>query len=320
MRAQQVSELGGPDALHLVDAAEPDPGGAVLIQVASAGVSFPDLLMSRGRYQTQPPLPFIPGVEVAGTVISAGDSEFAAGERVMAMTLVGGFAERVAAAPALTLRMPERLSFEQAGGFLMNYQTAYFALARRGRLGQGETLVVHGAAGGLGSAAVQVGRGLGARVIAVVSTDAKAEVTRAAGADEVVPSSGDWGAAVRGLTGGRGADVIIDPVGGDRFDQSIRALAPEGRLVVVGFTEGRIPSLQVNRILFRNIDIVGAAWGAFLAAEPQLFAAIHAALNEMIGRGAVAPIVGATFPLERAPDALRMLENRVATGKVVVTL
>lgn len=320
MRAQQISELSGPDALRLVDAAEPDSAGAVLIQVAAAGVSFPDLLMSRGRYQTQPPLPFVPGVEVAGTVVEAGGGEFAPGDRVMAMTLVGGFAERVSAAPALTVRLPEGLSFEQAGGFLMNYHTAYFALARRGRLGLGETLVVHGAAGGLGSAALQVGRGLGARVIAVVSTEAKAAVARAAGAAETVSSSGDWAAAIRELTGGRGADVVIDPVGGDRFDQSVRVLAPEGRLIVVGFTEGRIPTLQVNRILFRNIEVVGAAWGAFLAVEPQLFATTQDALNEMVGRGVVAPIVGATLPLERAADALRMLEHRDATGKIVLKL
>ena len=319
MRAQQISALTGPDALQPVDAAEPDPAGAVLIEVAAAGVSFPDLLMSRGRYQTQPPLPFIPGVEVAGTVVSAAGGEFAPGERVMAMTLVGGFAERVAAPPSLTVRVPDGLSFEQAGGFLMNYQTAHFALARRGRLRAGETLVVHGAAGGLGSALVQVGRGLGARVVAVVSSDAKAEVARAAGADDVVPTAGDWVAAVREHTGGRGADVIVDPVGGDRFDQSVRLLAPEGRLVVVGFTEGRIPTLQVNRILFRNVEVVGAAWGAFLAVDPSLFATTQEELNEMVARGVVAPIVGATFPLERAADALRLLDTREATGKVVLS-
>lgn len=320
MRAQQIRELTGPGALQLTDVAEPDPADAVLIDVAAAGVSFPDLLMSRGLYQTKPPLPFVPGVEAAGAVISAPEGMFAAGEWVMAFTLLGGFAERAAASPALTRRVPPGLTLEQAGGFLMNYQTAHFALARRGRLREGQTLVVHGAAGGLGSAAVQVGRGLGARVIGVVSTDVKADMARRAGAGDTVDSAGDWVTAIRDMTDGRGADVIIDPVGGDRFDQSLRALASEGRLVVVGFTEGRIPSVQVNRILFRNVDVVGAAWGAFLSVEPQLFDSTQDALDDMVVRGMVAPIVGATFPLERAADALRMLENREATGKIVVTV
>jgi NADPH2:quinone reductase len=320
MRAQQIRELSGPDALQLADVPEPDPAGAVMIDVAAAGVSFPDLLMSRGLYQSKPPLPFVPGVEAAGPVISAPEGMFAAGEWVMAFTLLGGFAERAVASPALTRRVPAGLTLEQAGGFLMNYQTAHFALARRARLREGETLVVHGAAGGVGTAAVQVGRGLGARVIGVVSTDAKAAVARRAGAADSVASTGDWVAAIREMTEGNGADVIIDPVGGDRFDQSLRALAPEGRLVVVGFTEGRIPSVQANRILFRNVDVVGAAWGAFLSVEPELFSVTQDALDDMVARGVVTPIVGATFPLERAADALRMLENRQATGKIVVTV
>ena len=320
MLAQQIAELGGPDALRLVEVPEPGTPGAVLIEVATAGVSFPDLLMTRGRYQTKPPLPFVPGVEVAGTVVAAAGSEFQPGERVMAMTLVGGFAERAAASPTLTLRVPPGLAMEAAGGFIMNYHTAHFALARRGRLRPGETLLVHGAAGGVGSAAVQVGRGLGARVLAVVSSDAKAEIARGAGAEHTVDAGGDWIAAVRDLSDGRGVDAVLDPVGGERFDQSVRCLAPEGRLIVVGFAAGRIPTLQVNRILFRNVDIVGAAWGAFLAVEPDLFAATQQALNGMIERGDVAPIVGAQFPLADAADALRMLEERRAVGKIVLTV
>lgn len=319
MRAQQISELSGPDALRSVDAPEPDASAGVVIEIESAGVSFPDLLMSRGLYQTKPPLPFIPGVEVAGTVLSAPNDEFARGERVMALTLVGGYAERVSASAALTVRVPPGLPMEAAGGFLMNHHTAHFALARRGRVTAADVVLVHGAAGGIGTACVQVAAGLGARVLGVVSSHAKADVARAAGADEVIPSAGDWGATVRELTDGRGVDVIIDPVGGDRFDHSMRCLAPEGRLVVLGFTEGRIPSVQANRILFRNVDIVGAAWGAFLAVEPQLFTQTQQALDAMIERGAVKPIVGATFPLERAADALRLLESREATGKVVIT-
>ncbi|MFN2581650.1 MAG: NADPH:quinone oxidoreductase family protein [Candidatus Dormibacteria bacterium] len=321
MRAQQMTRLEGPDALEPADADAPNSDGRIVIDVAASGVSFPDLLMSRGLYQTKPPLPFIPGVEAAGTVRSApDDSGFSAGDRVMAMTLLGGFAERVAADAALTRRIRGALTMEQAGGFIMNHHTAYFALARRGRVRQGDTVAVHGAAGGLGTATLQVARALGAHVIAVVSSDRKAELARAAGAHDVVDTRTKWSEELRARTDGRGADIIVDPVGGDRFDESLRCLAPEGRLVVVGFTEGRIPSVQVNRVLFRNIDIVGAAWGAFLAVEPSLFAATQDALDVMIERGDIAPIVGATYPLERAADALRAIERREALGKIVVTL
>ncbi|MBV8529023.1 MAG: NADPH:quinone oxidoreductase family protein [Candidatus Dormibacteraeota bacterium] len=320
MRAQQISELTGPGALKLVELSDPDPGGGVLIDVVSAGVSFPDLLMSRGLYQTKPPRPFVPGVEVAGTVLSSTSPEFEPGDPVMAVTMIGGFAEVAVAPPELTVPIPLGLSMDAAGGFILNYHTAYFALARRARLGEGQTLLVHGAAGGVGTAAIQVGRGLGARVFGVASSAAKREVAIAAGAEDAVDSSADWNAWIRDRTDGRGADVIFDPVGGDRFDASLRALAPEGRLVVIGFTEGRIPTLQVNRLLFRNVEVVGAAWGAFLAAEPQFFATAEAELEPMIQQGAVAPVIGATLPLERAADALRMLENREATGKIVLAI
>ena len=320
MRAQQISELTGPDALHLVELPDPDPSGGVVIEVVSAGVSFPDLLMSRGLYQSKPPLPFVPGVEVAGIVLSSTSCEFAPGDPVMAVTMVGGFAEVAVAPPALTVPIPLGLSMDAAGGFILNYHTAYFALARRARLREGETLLVHGAAGGVGTAALQVGRGLGAHVFGVASSDAKRDVAMAAGAEDVVAADADWSAWIRERTDGRGADVIVDPVGGDRFDQSLRALAPEGRLVVIGFTEGRIPSVQVNRLLFRNIAVVGAAWGAFMAVDPRLFAQAEDGLEDMIQQGAVAPIIGATLPLERAADALRMLENREATGKIVLAV
>lgn len=318
MRAQQISELTGPDALRLVDLPDPDPSVGVLIDVVSAGVSFPDLLMSRGLYQTKPPLPFVPGVEVAGTVLSSTSGEFEPGDPVMAVTMVGGFADVAVAQPELTVPIPLGLSMDAAGGFMLNYHTAYFALARRARLRAGETLLVHGAAGGVGTAAIQVGRGLGAHVFGVASTAAKREVAMAAGAEETVGAGDDWNAWIRERTDGRGADVIFDPVGGDRFDASLRALAPEGRLVVIGFTEGRIPTVQVNRLLFRNVDVVGAAWGAFLAVEPQFFAVAAVALDTMIQRGAVAPVIGATLPLERAADALRMLDSRQAIGKLVL--
>jgi len=321
VRAQQIQSTDGPDGLRMVETDEPSGDGRVLIDVAAAGVSFPDLLMSRGLYQVKPPLPFVPGVEVAGIVRGAPrESGFVAGESVMAFTMLGGFAEVATADTAVTRRVPRQFTVEAASGFLMNYHTAHFALARRAHVREGETVAVQGAAGGLGTAAVQVACGLGARVIAVVSSHAKADVARRAGAHEVVDTRSGWADALRAATDGRGADVILDPVGGDRFDESLRCLAPEGRLVVVGFTEGRIPSVQVNRLLFRNVSILGAAWGAFLAVEPSLFAATQTALDEMIERGVVAPIVGATFPLEQAGDALRSLEDRSAVGKVVLTV
>jgi NADPH2:quinone reductase len=266
-------------------------------------------------------LPFIPGVEVAGTVRAApAGSAFAVGDRVMAVTMLGGFAE-VAVAPAgLTCPLPEQLSFEQGSGFILNYHTAHFALARRAAVQPGETVVVHGAAGGVGTAAIQVARGLGAEVVAVTSSAAKADVARSAGAQRVVDSGGDWVAELRGLNAGTGADVIVDPVGGDRFDESLRCLAPGGRLLVVGFTEGRIPSVAANRLLLRNISVVGAAWGAWLGGDPGLFATTVAELQPMVESGDVATLVGATFPLEDAVSALRLIDERRATGKIVITV
>lgn len=320
MRAQRIEALDGPASLHAADVPEPAPADQVLIDVVAAGVSFPDVLMSRGLYQMKPPLPFIPGVEVAGTVREApGQSGFAAGDRVMAITMLGGFAE-VAVAPAgLTSALPPQFSFEQGAGFILNHHTAHFTLARRTAVRAGETVVVHGAAGGVGTAVIQVARCLGAEVVAVTSSRAKAEVALRAGAGQIVDSGGDWPGELRTLNGGRGADVIVDPVGGDRFDESLRCLAPGGRLAVVGFTEGRIPSVAANRLLLRNISVVGAAWGAWLGGDPGLFATTVAALQPMIESGGVAPLVGATFPLEDAVSALRLIDERQATGKVVLT-
>jgi NADPH2:quinone reductase len=320
MRAQQIHSLDGPAGMHLVDIDAPDDDGLVIIDVAFAGVSFPDLLLSRGLYQMKPPLPFVPGVEVSGHVRAAPpESGLQVGSPVIGFTMLGGFAEVAAADPAMVVPLHDGLSLQSAGGFLMNYHTAHFALARRGRVRSGETVAVHGAGGGVGTAALQVARGLGARVIALVSSDAKAAMARQCGADHVIDTGGDWVSELRSANDGRGPDVILDPVGGDRFDQSLRCLAPEGRLIVVGFTEGRIPSVQVNRLLFRNVDVVGAAWGAFLPVDPSLFGATQAALNGMIAAGSVAPVVGATLPLEHAADALRMLEERRALGKIVLS-
>ena len=321
MRAQQVVSLDGPAGLAMAEVPEPDAANRVLIEVAAAGVSFPDLLLSRGLYQLKPPLPFIPGLEVAGHVRSAPPGcRLAPGERVAAVVRMGGFAEVAAAEPWSVVPVPIELDLQQAAGLILNYHTAYFALSRRGRLKPGDTVAVHGAAGGVGTASVQVSRGLGARVIALVSSADKADVARRAGAEEVVDARGDWPAELHRLTGGRGADVILDPVGGDRFDQSLRCLAPEGRLLTVGFAEGRIPSVTVNRLLLRNIEVVGVAWGAFLGGEPELVAATAAALQPMIASGLVRPLVGAVIPLDRAAEALLLLERRRALGKVVLSL
>jgi NADPH2:quinone reductase len=318
MRALQVTELSGPDALELADAPEPEAGDGVLIDVEAAGVAFPDLLLTRGQYQIKPDPPFVPGAEIAGTVRSAGEGTgFSPGDRVMALTF-GGFAERAVAAPHLTFAVPGSFSTEQAAGFVMNYHTAHFALHRRGRLREGETVLVHGAAGGVGTATIQVAKGSGARVIAVVSSDAKEEVARRAGADEVVRSDGEWRGQVKELTGGRGVDVLMDPVGGDRFADSLRSLAPEGRLLVVGFAEGEIPTVSVNRLLLRNVDLVGVAWGAFVMDKPDVCREIADDLERMAQVGIVAPILDEVYPLEDGAHAVRRLDERGALGKIVL--
>ncbi|MFP2931655.1 NADPH:quinone oxidoreductase family protein [Pyxidicoccus sp. 3LG] len=322
MRALQLQRLDGPDGLQLVDLPEPEAGDGVLIDVVAAGASFPDLLLTKGQYQLKPALPFVPGVEVAGVVRHApAGATVKPGERVMAFSFgLGGFAEVVSIQPEMVFRIPERWSFEAAAGVVMNYHTAHFALHRRGRVKAGETVLVHGAAGGVGTAAVQVARGADARVIAVVSDERKAEVAKKAGAHEVVLSTGDWLAQVREKTGGLGVNVVLDPVGGDIFDKSLKALAPEGRLLVVGFAGGRIPEVQVNRLLLRNIDVVGVAWGGFLLHEPSLTPTIAKDLEAMAERGILDPVVGSVFPLEQGAQALHELETRRATGKLVLRM
>jgi NADPH2:quinone reductase len=316
MRAIQIVELSGPEsALKLVDIPEPD-GDGVVIDVHAAGVSFPEVLQTRGAYQIKPDLPFVPGSEVAGVVKRAG-AGFEVGDRVAAFPMLGGFAE-VAIAPAhFTFKLSEKLDFAQGAGLILNYQTAYFSLVTRGRLEAGETVLVHGAAGGVGTATLQVAKGLGARTIAVVSSDDKERVAREAGADEVVRCPGAWKDEVKALGG---ADVIVDPVGGDRFTDSLRSLNLDGRLVVVGFTGGSIPEVKVNRLLLNNIDVVGAGWGAYIGKRPQIIGEIAAELDKLIEAGQVQPVVGARLPLQRASEALQLIDGRGATGKVVLEL
>ena len=325
MRAVQIIELSGPDgALRLVDLPEPEPshlltpGSGVVVDVHAAGVSFPEVLQTRGEYQVKPPLPFVPGSEVAGVVRSAPEGAgVKPGDRVAAFPMLGAFAEVAVAPEFLTFALPDELDFAQGAGLILNYHTAYFALRLRGRLAEGETVLVHGAAGGVGTAALQVARGVGARTIAVVSSDAKEQVAREAGADDVVRSDGPWRDEARELSGG-GVDAVLDPVGGDRFTDSLRSLGEGGRLVVVGFTGGSIPEVRVNRLLLNNVEVVGAGWGAYVMTKPEANRAIGAEVQRLIEQGFVRPVVGARFPLERAADALNAIDQRRATGKVVL--
>ena len=327
MRAVQIVDLTGPDsALRVVDIPEPEashpmtPGSGVVIDVRAAGVSFPELLQTRGEYQVKPPLPFVPGSEVGGVVRSApDDAAVRPGDRVAAFCMLGAWAS-VAVAPAyFAFPLPDGLDFAQGAALVLNYHTAWFALKLRGRLAEGDWVLVHGAAGGVGTAALQVAGGLGAKTIAVVSGDAKGQVARDAGADQVVRSDGPWREQAKEISGG-GVDIVLDPVGGDRFTDSIRSLREGGRVVVVGFTAGSIPEIRVNRLLLGNTEIVGAGWGAYVLSKPQVTKAIGAALSELIDRGVVRPIVGTRFPLEEAAAALRVLDERRAMGKVVLEL
>ncbi|WP_277454407.1 NADPH:quinone oxidoreductase family protein [Janibacter sp. DB-40] len=315
MRAIHISSLDGPDAVELVDVPEPSDDSLVTIAVKAAGVAFPELLQTRGLYQMKPDLPFVPGAEVAGVVESAPEgSGFAPGDRVAALTLLGGFAEKAQARPDLTFALPDNVAFEEAASFTFNYATVYFALVERGGLAEGESVLVHGAAGGIGTAAIQMAKAFGAgRVIGVVSTEAKGEVARAAGADEVVLAD-DFLATI----GKSSVDVVVDPVGGDRFTDSLRALKEHGRLLVIGFTAGEIPTVKVNRLLLNNVAVVGVGWGAFAMSRPGHVQKEWEAMLPHLRSGALRPVVGSTHALEAAATALTSLEGRTVTGKVVL--
>lgn len=314
MRAAQVVELTGPDGVRVVDVPEPQAGpGEVLVEVHAVGVSFPDLLLSQGLYQLKPEPPFTLGVDVAGV-------EVATGRRVAGVVPYGGAAERAVLPASLVFPLPDRTSYDEGAALPMNYLTALFALQERGGLREGETVLVHGAAGGVGTATIQVARALGARTIAVTSNAEKADVARAAGADETVPLDG-FKDAVLGLTGGRGVDVVLDVVGGDVFTDSLRCLAEQGRLLVVGFASGQgIPEVRVNRLLLNNIDVRGVGWGGFAMTKPDYLRRQWETLLPMIESGAVAPPIGATYDLDGFATALRDLAQRRTLGKSVVRL
>ncbi|BBZ34701.1 NADPH:quinone oxidoreductase family protein [Mycolicibacterium confluentis] len=319
MRAVQITRLDGPEAIEVNDVAEPD--GDIVIDVHAAGVAFPDALLSRGLYQYKPELPFTPGGEVAGVVRSAPEgAHVRAGDRVLGLTMItGGMAEVVALSADRVFALPDNIPFEAGAGILFNDLTVHFALRTRGRLMPGETVLVHGAAGGIGTSTLRLAPALGAaRTIAVVSTEDKIAVAKAAGASDVVLADG-FKDAVAELTGGRGVDIVLDPVGGDRFTDSLRSLAPAGRLLVVGFTGGDIPTIKVNRLLLNNVDAVGVGWGAWAMSHPGYLAEQWDELGALLASGKVPAPAPQVYPAERAGEAIAALENRSARGKVVLT-
>lgn len=322
MRAIQVTRLDGPDAVELTEIDEPAGDGLVVIDVHAAGVAFPDALMSRGLYQYKPELPFVPGGEVAGIVRSApASARVSAGDRVVGLTMLGGgMAEVAALQPDLVFPLPDNVSLEAGAGLLFNDLTVHFALRDRGRLRAGETVLVHGAAGGIGTSTLRLAPVLGAaRTIAVVSSEDKIEVARAAGATDVVLADG-WLAAVKELTGGKGVDIVVDPVGGDRFTDSVRSLAPAGRLLVLGFTGGEIPTVKVNRLLLNNVDVVGVGWGAWWMTHKDYLAEQWTDIEPLLASGKLFAPDPVIHPLAEAGTAIASLENRAAKGKVVLAV
>ena len=325
MRAAQVVTTTGPADVIVNDVPEPAPGpDDVLVEVHSVGISFPDLLLSKGEYQMKPDPPFTLGVDFAGTVVSGPDGAvpdgFGAGQRVAGVGGWGGAAELVANPAMFTFALPDNLSYDEGAALPMNYLTAQFALAERGALKAGETVLVHGAAGGVGTATLQVAKGYGARTIAVVSTEEKAAVAKAAGADEAVLLDG-FRDAVKDLTGGKGVDVIVDVVGGDAFTDSLRSLAPQGRLLVVGFAAGQgIPEVKVNRLLLNNVDVRGVGWGAYAMVRPGFMQEQWAELLPMMASGVVKPPVGSTYDLDGFGQALLDMDARKTLGKSVVRI
>jgi NADPH2:quinone reductase len=324
MKAWQVTEWCEPEGMHFNDITLPEPqAGEVRIRNHAAALNFFDILMVQGKYQVRPPFPFTPGSEVAGVIdaVGAGVTTFNLGDRVQAMASSGGYAEYSLAPAAKTFRIPDKLGFAEAAAMPVIYQTSYLALNQRGQLQAGETLLVLAAAGGVGMSAMQIGKAMGARVIAAVGSDDKFEFCLANGADAAVNyNATDWTDKVKSLTNKRGADVIYDPVGADYFDQALKCIAVGGRLLVIGFAAGRIPSVAANRILFKNISIVGAYWGGYLEQHPGFLAEAQRDLLAMYEAGQINPVVTQRYALTEAPAAMRALAERRVTGKAVLTM
>jgi NADPH2:quinone reductase len=322
MKAMIATQWGEPSEMQYAEVADPTPGpGQVLIDVEAIGCNFPDILIVQGKYQMKPPLPFSPGHEVAGIVraLGAGVTRVHQGQRVFAMIELGAYAERAVADEARVFAIPDAMSFEEGAAFALVNQTSYSALVHRAQIQPGEWLLVHAAAGGVGLAAVQIGKALGARVIATAGTAAKLEIARQSGADVLVDyRTEDWVERVRRVTDSHGADVIYDPVGGDVFDGSSKCIAFEGRLLVVGFAGGRIPSIAANRILLKNMSVVGVHWGMYQTLGSPLVDQWMSALLTMYGKGQVWPVIYRTYPLAEAAKALAAIAARESYGKVVL--
>jgi NADPH2:quinone reductase len=326
MRAWQVHELGDPrDVLALDQVPDPEPGpGQVLVRVLGAAANFPDVLMCQGAYQVRPPLPFTPGIELCGEVAAAGAgvTGFAAGDRVIGSPALpsGGYAELALMNADTILPAPDGLDDAEAAAFFITYQTGWFGLHRRARLAAGETLLVQAAAGGVGSGAVQLGKAAGARVIGVVGGERKAEVARGLGADVVIDRlSQDFVAVVKEVTGGRGADVVYDSVGGEAYTKSTKCIAFEGRILVVGFASGQIPSAPLNHALIKNYSIVGLHWGLYQTREPQAIRECHRQLTKLVADGAIRPLVSERLGLQEVPGVLHRLAQGDTVGRVVFT-
>jgi NADPH2:quinone reductase len=319
MRAAVITTLAGPAGVEVREMPEPSTsGGDVLIDVAYAGVSFPDLLQTRGEYQQRPDLPFVPGWEVAG-IVRADVGRFRAGDRVAAMPMLGGLAETVTVREDRVFPLPADVPLDKGAALPLNYLTAHFALLRRARLTGGERVLVHGAAGGVGTAACQLARAYGAVVIAVVSTAEKGRIAEVAGAHEIVFVEG-FRDAVRHLTQGAGVDVIVDPVGGERFLDSLRSLASEGRLLVLGFTSGTIPTVKVNRLLLGNTAVIGVGSAELWRREPGYLRQQWDELIPFLESRAIDPLIGHVFTLDDVAAAIRELDERRAIGKMLIRL
>ncbi|KXP06793.1 NADPH:quinone oxidoreductase family protein [Tsukamurella pseudospumae] len=324
MRAWQVPELGEPLAvLREVDIPTPEPAaGQVVVRTLATAANFPDVLMCRGLYQVKPDLPFTPGVELCGEITALGEGVdgFAVGDRVLggAALPAGGFAEYAVLNAAQTFAAPASLDDAQASSLFIGYQTGWFGLHRRAHLQSGETLLVHAAAGGVGSAAIQLGKAAGAKVIGVVGGEAKAEVARTLGADVVIDRhTQDFVEVVKAETGGRGADVIYDPVGGDTYQRSTKCVAFEGRILIIGFAGGTIQEAALNHALIKNYSIVGLHWGLYNAYDPAAIQQCHAELTALADKGLVNPLVSERLSFDAVPDGLQRLADGTTVGRVV---